>query len=221
MWRPLLFKEVHSYEINVAINSIIVQSSARYVQTLINQCGQFMAGVSLNCCSECDLVWCDSCMVSQWFSSRSTRVHTLWVRGVTWLRINASRAHQTLLRKQCVTQTLQKSCGNFHSTYLWSKSETQDSQCTHTHTHYDTCTHKYMHSHSYTHTMVQWCIDTYTCIVHVHRAYFKAGFTAAQILVINQLTMQQLHILHCTFRFYNCTYCDQLHSKICPACSEI
>jgi len=28
--------------------------------------------------------------------------------------------------------------------------------------------------------------------------------------------MQQLHILHCTFRFYNCTNCDQLHVKICP-----
>ena len=166
MWRPLLFKEVHSYEINVAINSIIVQSSARYgvwsVQTLINQCGQFMAGVSLNCCSECDLVWCDSCMVSQWFSSRSTRVHTLWVRGVTWLRINASRAHQTLLRKQCVTQTLQKSCGNFHSTYLWSKSETQDSQCTHTHTHTLWHMHPQIHALTFIHTyygaMVHWHI---------------------------------------------------------------
>jgi len=34
---------------------------------------------------------------------------------------------------------------------------------------------------------------------------------------IGQLTMQQLHILHCAFRFYNCTNCDQLHVKICPA----
>ena len=31
------------------------------------------------------------------------------------------------------------------------------------------------------------------------------------------LTMQQLHILQYTFRFYNCTNCDQLHVKICPA----
>jgi len=29
--------------------------------------------------------------------------------------------------------------------------------------------------------------------------------------------MPKLHILHCTFRFYNCTICDQLHVKICPA----
>ena len=31
------------------------------------------------------------------------------------------------------------------------------------------------------------------------------------------LTMQQWHILHCTLRYYNCTNCDQLHVKICPA----
>jgi len=35
-------------------------------------------------------------------------------------------------------------------------------------------------------------------------------------MATGQLTMQQLHILHCTFRFYNCTNCDQLHVKICP-----
>ena len=35
-------------------------------------------------------------------------------------------------------------------------------------------------------------------------------------LVIGQLTMPQLHILHCTFRFYNCTSCDQLYTEICP-----
>jgi len=35
-------------------------------------------------------------------------------------------------------------------------------------------------------------------------------------MAIGQLTMQQLHILHYTFRFYNCTNCDQLHVKICP-----
>src|SRR6218665_1210818 len=34
---------------------------------------------------------------------------------------------------------------------------------------------------------------------------------------IGQLTMQQLHVLYCSFRFYNCTNCDQLHTKICPA----
>jgi len=36
-------------------------------------------------------------------------------------------------------------------------------------------------------------------------------------MAIGQLTMQQLDILHCTFWFYNCTSCDQLHVKICPA----
>jgi len=35
-------------------------------------------------------------------------------------------------------------------------------------------------------------------------------------VIIGQLTMQQLHILHWTFRLYNCTNCDQLHVKICP-----
>jgi len=29
--------------------------------------------------------------------------------------------------------------------------------------------------------------------------------------------MQQLQILQCTIGFYNCTKCDQLHVKICPA----
>jgi len=43
----------------------------------------------------------------------------------------------------------------------------------------------------------------------------RAGFTTAQNMPIGQLTMQQLHILHWTFRFYNCTNCDQLHVKIC------
>jgi len=28
-------------------------------------------------------------------------------------------------------------------------------------------------------------------------------------MAIGQLAMQQLHLLHCTFRFYNCTNCDQ------------
>jgi len=32
-----------------------------------------------------------------------------------------------------------------------------------------------------------------------------------------QLTEQQLRILHCTFRLYNCTDCDQLHAKTCHA----
>ena len=36
-------------------------------------------------------------------------------------------------------------------------------------------------------------------------------------MAIGQLTMQQPRILHCTFRFYNCINCDQLHVKICPA----
>ena len=46
---------------------------------------------------------------------------------------------------------------------------------------------------------------------------FYAGlFTTAQNLAIGQLTMQQMHILHCTFRFYDFTNCDQLHVKICP-----
>jgi len=35
-------------------------------------------------------------------------------------------------------------------------------------------------------------------------------------MAIGQLTMQQLHIILCTFRFYNCTHCaTQLHGKIC------
>jgi len=45
------------------------------------------------------------------------------------------------------------------------------------------------------------------------RAYFKQDL---QLLIIGQLTMQQLHTLHCTFRFYNCTNCDQPHTTICP-----
>jgi len=32
--------------------------------------------------------------------------------------------------------------------------------------------------------------------------------------------MQQLHISHCTVRFYNCTNCDQVHVKICPDQSQ-
>jgi len=36
-------------------------------------------------------------------------------------------------------------------------------------------------------------------------------------MAIGQLTMQQLHIIQCTFRLHNCTNCDQLHIKICPA----
>jgi len=36
-------------------------------------------------------------------------------------------------------------------------------------------------------------------------------------MAIGQMTMQQLHILHCKFRFYNCANCDQLRVKICPA----
>jgi len=39
-------------------------------------------------------------------------------------------------------------------------------------------------------------------------------------MTISQLTMQQLHILHCTCRSYNWTNCDQLHVKICPAFVE-
>src|SRR6218665_1843245 len=35
-------------------------------------------------------------------------------------------------------------------------------------------------------------------------------------MAIGKVTMQQLHILHYTFRVYNCTNCDQLHVKICP-----
>src|SRR6218665_637434 len=35
-------------------------------------------------------------------------------------------------------------------------------------------------------------------------------------MAIGQLTRQQLHILHCIFRFYNCTNCNQLHVTICP-----
>jgi len=35
-----------------------------------------------------------------------------------------------------------------------------------------------------------------------------AHFTTAQITFFN-----------CTFRFYNCTNCDQLHVKICPGYS--
>jgi len=38
-------------------------------------------------------------------------------------------------------------------------------------------------------------------------------------MTIGQVTMQQPHILHCTFRFYNYTNCDELHVKICPDCS--
>src|SRR6218665_1954452 len=41
--------------------------------------------------------------------------------------------------------------------------------------------------------------------------------STAQSMAICQLTMQQLHILHCTFHFHNYTNCDQLHAKICPA----
>jgi len=33
---------------------------------------------------------------------------------------------------------------------------------------------------------------------------------------VDNTTTALLHILHCTFRFYNCTNCDQLHTKICP-----
>ena len=71
---------------------------------------------------------------------------------------------------------------------------------------------------------------SYICdIVHVHsksnrwwisfwtmstRAILSRILTA-QNMTIGQLTMQQLHIVHCTFRFYNCTNCDQLHVKIC------
>src|SRR6218665_4197300 len=46
---------------------------------------------------------------------------------------------------------------------------------------------------------------------------FQAGFTTAQNLVIRKLTVQELHILHCAFGLYNCSNCDQLHTKICPA----
>jgi len=35
-------------------------------------------------------------------------------------------------------------------------------------------------------------------------------------MAIGQLTRQQLYILHYTFRFYNCTNCDQLDVKLCP-----
>jgi len=34
-------------------------------------------------------------------------------------------------------------------------------------------------------------------------------------MAIGQLTMQQLNNLYCTFRFYSCTNCDQLHVKVC------
>jgi len=39
-------------------------------------------------------------------------------------------------------------------------------------------------------------------------------------MAIGQLTMQQPYILHCTFRFYNCTNCDQLYGKICPGTED-
>ena len=48
-----------------------------------------------------------------------------------------------------------------------------------------------------------------------NRAYFKQDLQLQKNMAIGQLT-RQLHILHCTFRFYNCTNCDQLHVKIFP-----
>ena len=51
--------------------------------------------------------------------------------------------------------------------------------------------------------------------------YNKAGFTTAQNLAIGQLTLQQLHILHYTFRFttaqivINCTLKYALHYITC------
>jgi len=42
------------------------------------------------------------------------------------------------------------------------------------------------------------------------RAHFKARCTTAQNLVIGQMTMQQLYVLHSTFRFYNCTNCEHI-----------
>jgi len=35
-------------------------------------------------------------------------------------------------------------------------------------------------------------------------------------MAIGLLAMQHMHILHCTFRFCNCTNRDQLHVKNCP-----
>jgi len=32
-------------------------------------------------------------------------------------------------------------------------------------------------------------------------------------MAIGQLTMQQLHILHCKFIYYNCTNCDHCSDK--------
>jgi len=48
------------------------------------------------------------------------------------------------------------------------------------------------------------------------RAYFNQDLQP-QNMEIGQLTIQQLHILHWTFQICNCTNCDQLYVKICPA----
>src|SRR6218665_1272308 len=48
-------------------------------------------------------------------------------------------------------------------------------------------------------------------------------FTTAQIVISCTLiyalpfTTAQITFFNCTFQFYNCTNCDQLHVKICPA----
>src|SRR6218665_2905023 len=40
-------------------------------------------------------------------------------------------------------------------------------------------------------------------------------------MAIGRLTMQRLQILHCAFRFYNCTNFYQLHVKIIMPCYRL